>query len=95
MKKTYSKPKLYAESFELAEHIASCSVQQGVTAVSYRDASSCSYAEGGLALFNVGVTGCPDSYDPESFDSLDEYLDIMTDRSKCYNAFSNGNFFAS
>ena len=25
MKKTYSKPALYAESFELAEHIAACS----------------------------------------------------------------------
>lgn len=36
MKKTYTKPQLYVESFELSEHIASCSgYEPGVTTANH------------------------------------------------------------
>ena len=99
MKRTYIKPALYAESFELAEHISSCVVAPGNT-VTYRDGASCSYTEGGLSLFDSGVSGCTGGYyegenDP-MYGSFEDFLSTMSGEiGGCYNAFSNGNFFAS
>ena len=45
MKKTYQKPRVYAESFELLEHIASCKANQGMTSVTYRDGNACTYTD--------------------------------------------------
>lgn len=96
MKKTYSKPLLYAERFELVEHIASCAVAAGVTAATYRDRYSCSYQDGDVVLFNqAGVNNCQNNYAPY-LSGPDDFLKSLTEEnSGCYNAFSNGNVFAS
>ena len=55
MKKTYSKPALYAESFELAEHIALCSgfSRDFVTVTHWGDAANttCTFTTNGFALW--------------------------------------------
>ena len=97
MKKTYTKPMLYAERFELVEHIASCNANKSVTTVNYRDRYTCSYHDGDVTLFNEGVKDCNSSYDTESFVSFDEYISSFSNGGYggCYNAFTDGNFFAS
>ena len=99
MKRVYTKPVIYIETFELMEHIAYCSTGQGITEVSYRDPGSCYYEEGGYSLFQNGVTGC--DINESSFleggqfygmaDSLEAFMATV----ECYNAFGDGNFFAS
>ena len=100
MKKAYKKPRLFAESFELLEHIASCKANQDVTTVTYRDRNSCTYTDANVTLFNLGVDGCTNEYYLEGegslFDDFDDYINsYLIDRGGCYNAFTDGNFFAS
>lgn len=98
MKKKYSKPIVIIESFQLLEHIAYCAVGSKTT-VTYRDPSECSYSDDNLAVFNAGVIGCENEYDPEIFTGgLEEFLAFVqntTEGIECYNAFSNGATFAS
>lgn len=96
MKKTYQKPNLYAETFELCEHIADCTVLQSVTTATYRTRESCSYSDANISLFNPDVNGCVNDYKENMFDDFDDFLaSLEVDRGGCYNAFSDGNFFAS
>ena len=98
MKRTYTKPTLYAEKFELMEHISSCVADPAYTTVTYRDRSSCSYRDGDITLFNnTGVNGCLNNFDSFMFPGgVDEYLQShQVEGGGCYNAFSNGNVFAS
>lgn len=69
MKKTYSKPALYAESFELAEHIALCSgYKAGVITITHWNDGVCTfqYTAGGSVLFNTTAAGtaCDADYFP-------------------------------
>lgn len=66
MKKTYSKPELYAEQFALATHIASCT---GGYAGSYTNADRnyCGYLLGGQYVFNAGVPACSLPIDAEEY----------------------------
>lgn len=68
MKKTYSKPALYAESFELAEHIALCSgYKKDVITITHWNDGVCTfqYTAGGSILFNMnGNSGCDAPYSP-------------------------------
>ena len=70
MKKSYQKPALFAESFELMEHISgACGEITG--RASYRDAGSCHYnVEDGKVLFVGGQNGCVD--DPGDGDLPDD-----------------------
>ena len=98
MRKRYTKPKLYAETFELLEHISSCTANTNVTVVTYRDMYSCSYNDANVTLFNeTGVNGCQNEYFDPSMETWEEYLDSFKPENGggCYNAFSDGNFFAS
>lgn len=102
MKRTYTKPTLYAETFELAEHISSCKTGTGAGAptVTYRDGNSCTYTDANVTLFYPSNNGCTNGYydpnDNSMYDSFDDYLaSFGVDRGGCYNAFSDGNFFAS
>ncbi len=100
MKKAYKKPRLFAETFELLEHIASCKANQDITSVTYRDGHACTYTDANLTLFYPANTGCTNGYyDPDDdsmYDSFDDYLaSFGVDRGGCYNAFTDGNFFAS
>ena len=97
MKKTYQKPRVYAESFELLEHIASCKANQDITTVTYRDGDACTYTDAELTLFYQSNTNCKNDYfNDEDYDSFDDYLQSFAiGRGGCYNAFTDGNFFAS
>lgn len=99
MKKEYTRPILYAETFELVEHIASCKTAQQDSSVAidanYQNPNACHYIDNGFALFNSDVSGCPSDYDSESFGSVQEYIDLMLTGAQCYNAFIDGSFFAS
>ncbi len=100
MKKPYQKPCVYAESFELLEHIASCKANQDITTVTYRDRASCSYTDANVSLFNIGVEGCTNEYYEEGlgslYDDFEDYIgSYLMSRGGCYNAFTDGNFFAS
>ena len=95
MKKPYDKPRMYAETFQLLEHISSCAVQTGTHPATYRDGTSCSYSDGDITIFNNGVNGCENNYAP-FFTSVDDFLaSLEGEDAGCYNAFSNGNVFAS
>lgn len=83
MKKTYSKPALYAESFELAEHIALCSGFTGVRpANNHWDKYNCAFmTETGFTLFTGTTTGgCALIEDPNQSVSV-----------RCYNSPLDGN----
>ena len=98
MKKPYQKPQMYAESFELLEHIASCKANQDITTVTYRNGKECTYTDANVTIFNPGVTGCTNEYYNEiDYDNFDGYLASYTAEHSggCYNAFIDGNFFAS
>ena len=96
MKRTYTKPTLYAERFELCEHIASCKTG-GSVSVSYTDGNSCTYTDANVTLFYAGNVNCNQGgWDTDIFPTLDEYLKSFGgDRGGCYNAVTDGNFFAS
>ena len=97
MKKAYTKPKLYVETFQLLEHIASCTANQSVTTVTYRDGYACTYHDSNVTLFYAENGSCDQGgWDTEMFDDLDAYLaSFGGNRGGCYNAFGDGNFFAS
>lgn len=88
------------ETFELLEHIASCKANQDITTVTYRDGNACTYTDANLTLFYPSNNGCTNGYydpnDDSMYDDFDDYLaSFGVDRGGCYNAFSDGNFFAS
>ena len=88
------------ETFELLEHIASCKANQDITTVTYRDGNACTYTDANLTLFYPSNNGCTNGYydpnDDSMYDSFDDYLaSFGVNRGGCYNAFSDGNFFAS
>lgn len=100
MKKAYEKPRVYVEKFELLEHIASCKANQVVVNVTYREGHACTYTDANLTLFYPDNSGCTNGYydpnDDSMYDTFDDYLaSFGVDRGGCYNAFSDGNFFAS
>lgn len=80
MKKTYSKPALYAESFELAESIAMTCAGTQPGASTHWNSSTCAFkldAAGTNAVFNVGVVpACTQTGYEDSFVS-------------CYNTLEN------
>ena len=89
---------LYAERFELVEHIAKCTTNPGVTSATYRSQADCSYTDGNIALFaTTGVKGCTNDYYNPNLMTWQEYLDSLKPENGggCYNAFSDGNAFAS
>lgn len=91
MKKIYEKPRMYVEIFELMEHIASCATNEEMTSVPYRDGHSCTYTESKVTVFYQDNTECKNQYYDPGVMTWEEYLASF----ECYNAFSNGNFFAS
>lgn len=96
MRKAYEKPKLYAESFVLTEHIASCRVDGlGTNSAIYATFKNgnadgeCTFVDSNLVLFYNSHCDM-DLFDDPSNPSVDE-LGI-----ECYNAFSSaGTLFSS
>lgn len=99
MKKAYSRPKVYIESFELLEHIASCTSNPSITQVTYRDPHSCSYNDRNVHLYYSEVSSCSDNeqtFDREAAETFEEYIaSFGVPGGGCYNTFADGNFFAS
>lgn len=99
MKKAYEKPRVYVETFDLLEHIASCNANTSMTDVNYRDSGSCTYKSGAVTLFTQdGGHGCNNEYFAGGdWDDFNQYLDSFKPENGggCYNAFADGNFFAS
>lgn len=98
MKKIYEKPRIYVEKFELMDHIASCSANEEMTTVPYRDGYSCTYTEDNVTVFySDHVSACTNDYYDPTIMTWEEYLDSFKPQNGggCYNTFSNGNFFAS
>lgn len=101
MKKTYQKPMLYAETFEMLEHIASnCTLGDGVGySVTYRESGGtqpCAYTDNGTTIYLSNTEACLDSFDDRQWDSFDAYLSSMLGGGQqCYNAFQSGKAFAS
>ena len=72
MRMEYSKPKLYAESFALVEHITQCSHLHSALSADWQN---CAYALNGIGedgeplpgpvLFSESVTACTDMGDTE------------------------------
>ena len=65
MKKTYSKPALYAESFELAEHIAACNVVnrgQNYYGTHSSGTASCVFIANNQILFDGTHQGCVEDW---------------------------------
>lgn len=61
MKKTYTKPALYAESFELAESIALTCTGTQPGASTHWNSSTCAFkldSTGINTLFTIGTNGC-------------------------------------
>ena len=81
--KTYVKPDLYYENFELSQSVASCSVTDSSESKStnFHSGNVCTY-DYGIALFTDSNTSCD-----AKISEFEEY---------CYQTGSDGyNFFAS
>ena len=61
--KTYVKPDLYYENFELSQSVASCSVDGDdiTTSANFHNGETCSY-DFGITLFIDGNTLCEEDY---------------------------------
>ena len=85
MRKAYQKPSVYAESFELAEHIAGpCSV---LGLANHIDLSSCGFKndESGFLFLNSNASKC--DYNPYPSDA--EAEDIESTLNECHYTFDN------
>ena len=84
MKKAYSKPGIYAESFELVEHIASICAGAVGAAITTRDFESCAFIPEGYAeedaVFTGDTAACKDKYTG----SVDNYF------IECYEIYNPG-----
>lgn len=79
MKKVYEKPMLYAESYELAEHIAGGCALDGMNTPTTRDLGSCGFeiSNGTVAFQSQSV--CEGWWD--------DFWDKPIDDVFCYNTF--------
>ena len=95
MRKPYEKPALYAESFELVEHISAC--ESDLAYSTQHDSTSCAVvlSEGGV-IFTAAITGCANGqvYDP-STDPDGSILSALLTQSKCYTTYNTGAMYGS
>ena len=97
MKKTYQRPLLFAETFELREHIAGdCNVNDGFVGASAGSDTTCTYSDKNMTLFANESIGCEtfwftDFDVPPSRDNLD----AAGIKLNCNGAFLSGQLFAS
>ena len=93
MKKTYSKPVVYAESFYLVEHIAACTFQAHHAAE-----QNCKFTDAGITMFATASSCSPDAASMWDFAEVPENLRtagnlglIGLDGLVCYNSFQDYN----
>ncbi len=83
MKKIYEKPMLYAESYELVEHVAGGCTLDGMSTATHRNADSCGFRVNGestVAFEKQSV--CVGWFDPL-------FPDQPLDDIFCYNSFQD------
>lgn len=87
MKRTYTTPLVYAESYELMEHVATgCSVNDGFAGARARKASDCAYVNDNMALFYDSSKNCDTSmFDKWGLPHNEQSLVEMN--IACYNNF--------
>lgn len=80
MRKAYEQPKLFAESFELLEHISACTgYAAGLDLTTARSADAgCAYKYEGFMLFVAGLKDCTD--DGGDYDGAELDWNVI-----CYN----------
>lgn len=80
MKKAYEKPMLYAESYELMEHVAGGCALDGMNMPTHRDTTKCGFrVNGGNAIAYQTANVCIGWWN----DDFDEPFDDIF----CYNTF--------
>lgn len=86
MKREYTKPLIFAESFELAEHIAGPCANLGKA--NYRNAVDCSYDGGDPNgnYFVVGVTAKTCAQNPDIDVNIDDWYGYSME---CYTNFDD------
>ena len=81
MKKVYEKPMLYAESYELVEHVAGGCALDGMNTPTHRDLDSCGFRVN-------GSSGTIAFQDPDTCVGWwDEFWNKPIDDVFCYNTF--------
>ncbi len=96
MKKVYSKPALYAETFELVEHVAGdCIVNDGFAGALHRGPESCGYRDSNITLFTGDLSDCADAAELFALAGASPSTDLSVINMECYNSFLSGNLFAS
>ena len=98
MKKAYTKPALFAETFQMIEHIASgCLTVSGFQAM-HNTAWTCAISVGGEVAFTTEVTSCADNggvqYDAEVLKDHD-FMSTLEINSQCYTTTNSGPMFGS
>lgn len=87
MKKAYGKPMLFAESFELVEHIAGdCRVNDNFEGAKFHNSGECRYEDGNISLFLSADHLC-DSYLFNNAGLEISIPNVPYLGMKCYNAF--------
>jgi hypothetical protein len=105
MKKGYKKPLVYAESFELIDHIAGeCQgLENYVTGdfnITHRNSGECGIWDANIKLFQSGVADCNtkifENFGMEpTLENAKVIIGAMEGGTSCYNAFLGTNLFAS
>lgn len=93
MKKIYEKPFLYAETFELTEHVAGdCGPQPSQITVTYgRGTETCKYQDGNLVLQLDNIVCHNDLYIEAIDGDFANYMArLLSGGYDCYNAFTTG-----
>ena len=95
MKKPYSKPEIFAESFQMLEHIAACLTVEGFTAM-HNTAWTCAIQVGTEIAFTNEVNACADgtSYDSEVMKDED-FMNELVIGSQCYTTTTSGPMYSS
>lgn len=104
MKKVYTKPLVYAETFELLEHVAGdCLVNDGFAGALHRSSTTCGYRDKNVTLFSGDVGDCAMAESMFSFAGVSmpttaeaANAALAALHMECYNSFlATGQLFAS
>ena len=94
MRKSYEKPMLYAEAFQMTEHIAGSCLTEPEFAALHNTPWTCAAAYNDERMFTTGIGACGvnggTQFD-EDIMMMDGFMDTVQLGSQCYNVFSAGN----
>ena len=98
MKKAYTKPALFAETFQMAEHIASGCMTISSFQAMQNTAWTCAISVGGEVAFTTSLDACGENggvqYDTEVLKDHD-FMSTLEINSQCYTTTNGGPMFSS